>query len=405
MSGSSRCRTFSRASWLPRATDRRLPITAGFTLVELLVVIAIIGILIALLLPAVQAAREAARRTQCTDNLKNMGLACLNYATAKRTLPPGKVYGTTTATGTCGSSTNADSFHNWYTNWALEILPFMEETGLYQRYRFDLPNLDGANDSVRKTMINVQSCPSDPNPPAFATGQVADENGHTIMTSSYKGVAGRGYFLKVGAGGNAEAYWDSFQAGKGGETMRLVDRGPLPVVVVTPPPAGQKPSYGTAPGCTMGQLSKYPIKISLITDGTSKTLLIGEFTTVTQPAGTPPVTRSAAWASSVFGMNLGSVTLPTTSTSPTDPCRANPLTCSAASINVELDPDYNKCATGTDPGFPQPCERTFAGIHGGNGAINFAMCDGSVKVFVNTMDIRILAAMATIAGGESVQLP
>src|SRR5688572_25865626 len=61
----------------------------GFTLVELLVVIAIIGVLVALLLPAVQAAREAARRMKCQSNMKNIGLACLNYESANRTYPPG----------------------------------------------------------------------------------------------------------------------------------------------------------------------------------------------------------------------------------------------------------------------------------------------------------------------------
>src|SRR5262245_2461930 len=107
----------------------------GFTLVELLVVIAIIGILIALLLPAVQAAREAARRTQCSDNLKNMGLGCQAYAAAKRALPPGKLV----------DDNNCTNDPTEYSNWAVEILPFVEELPLYQRYHFDQTNDSGGN--------------------------------------------------------------------------------------------------------------------------------------------------------------------------------------------------------------------------------------------------------------------
>ena len=71
-----------------------------------------------------------------------------------------------------------------------------------------------------------------------------------------------------------------------------------------------------------------------------------------------------------------------------------------------MDSDYLKCeAVYPNSNFYQPCERAFAGVHGGGGAVNFAYCDGSVHVWNTTGDIRILAAMATIQGGESPSIP
>ncbi len=90
----------------------------AFTLVELLVVIAIIGILVALLLPAIQAAREAARRAQCQNHLKNLGLACLNYESAKKRLPPGFV-------------SQPNLAEAWA--WGTFILPYIEEQGIYDK--------------------------------------------------------------------------------------------------------------------------------------------------------------------------------------------------------------------------------------------------------------------------------
>src|SRR5688572_28592874 len=93
---------------------------SGFTLVELLVVIAIIGILIALLLPAVQAAREAARRTQCSNNLKQIGLGLQNYHSAHKSFPPGGVL-------------RNNQGHSWW----LLICPYVEETSIYQRFQLN----------------------------------------------------------------------------------------------------------------------------------------------------------------------------------------------------------------------------------------------------------------------------
>ncbi len=100
--------------------------TSGFTLVELLVVIAIIGVLVALLLPAVQAAREAARRTQCSNNLKQIGLALINYHDAQRAYPPGvdSTSGRKGGGGCCGFA------------WSAWILPFIEEYSLYEQIDF-----------------------------------------------------------------------------------------------------------------------------------------------------------------------------------------------------------------------------------------------------------------------------
>jgi prepilin-type N-terminal cleavage/methylation domain-containing protein/prepilin-type processing-associated H-X9-DG protein len=196
----------------------------GFTLVELLVVIAIIGILIALLLPAVQAAREAARRLRCTNNLKQLALAMQSYHDAYGCFPYGAL----------GS-------HQM--SWRVSILPYIEEENLYERFNFRITSLAGsANLAVALTPVNGFFCPSATNLLSiYGGGQV---NGVQTYTAHYFGVAG------------AEGI-DS--AGKTYESD----------------PTSDPSVYGYVGRNGVLTLNE-TIAIQDITDGTSSTLLLGE---------------------------------------------------------------------------------------------------------------------------------
>jgi prepilin-type N-terminal cleavage/methylation domain-containing protein/prepilin-type processing-associated H-X9-DG protein len=128
----------------------------AFTLVELLVVIAIIGILVALLLPAIQAARESSRRSQCSNNLKQIGLALQNYEISKKRLPPGARYS--------GGGIRRGSIF-------LFLLPYLEETAISDLIDLDSPNLDhdvATGENVRSQLISTLICPSDDHEKIFS---------------------------------------------------------------------------------------------------------------------------------------------------------------------------------------------------------------------------------------------
>lgn len=153
----------------------------GFTLVELLVVIAIIGVLVGLLLPAVQAAREAARRMQCSNNLKQLGLACHNYHDAHKKFPIGHHF--------VGTPENGTSRGLAY-GWSFALLPYVEQGNLYNQFdtRFTVfERTITRNGILAGTPLATFDCPSDTKPPTI---DLASEAIRPAATTSYKGING-----------------------------------------------------------------------------------------------------------------------------------------------------------------------------------------------------------------------
>lgn len=180
--------------------SRWRPSQRGLTLVELLVVIAIIGLLAAILLPAVQAARETARRAQCTNNLKQIGIALQNYHDQSGSLPPGYISGFT--------STGDDTGPGW--GWASFLLPKVEQKAAYDAIQFSLPIESPANATARLLEFPVYLCPSDSTAKAWwawtrdpVTGapvaqicQVGAANYVGMYGDSEPGVDGNGLFFR-----------------------------------------------------------------------------------------------------------------------------------------------------------------------------------------------------------------
>ncbi len=152
---------------------------SAFTLVELLVVIAIIGILVSMLLPAVQAAREAARRTQCTNNLKQLGVGFHNYHDTHKVFPPayviqpggGGVHGTP-------DPTTRDAGPGWA--WGTLLFPFLEQGNLHDRFNMNLPCWDPSNAAATATQVNLFLCPSATRTEGLV--QVKDDAGGVLAT-------------------------------------------------------------------------------------------------------------------------------------------------------------------------------------------------------------------------------
>lgn len=168
-------------------------------MIELLVVIGIIGVLVGLLLPAIQAARESARRTSCTNNLKQVGLALQSYHDSHKVLPPGYM--------SSFDASGNDSGPGW--GWAAMLLPYLEEDNLHKTIQFDLPIESPANAAPRVVPVAGYLCPSDfPEPtwtvkkydlsgiPTATICEVASANYVGVFGTSEPGVNGDGVFFR-----------------------------------------------------------------------------------------------------------------------------------------------------------------------------------------------------------------
>jgi len=222
----------------------------GFTLVELLTVIAIIGVLLSLLLPAIQSAREAARRANCRNNLRQVALALTHYYDANKQFPPGKFL-TKKDIGVNGKA--------W--SWLAEVLPFIEEAPLHKQGRVGRVTL--AESGILDRQISVYLCPSDPDT-REPKSDAGDLDGSTVGQTNYQAVSGANW------GADASQKSDDIgtdwrNPGKNGSFDRL-DRGD---------------------GILIRSNANSPRKLRQVTDGTSKTFLIDECV--------PAKNRYASW--------------------------------------------------------------------------------------------------------------
>lgn len=350
MSSSIRC-------WPGRGARPR-----GFTLVELLVVIAIIGVLIALLLPAVQAARESARRAQCINHLKQLGLAAHAHHDVREAFPIGMLMKP-------GLSYTKTTFF-------LELLPYLEQRPLHELWDFDNQVANVVTRPLSATIIPGFLCPSDifyenpftlpGGPQAFPGQSAAGALGGLYSGTSYAGNYGEGsYYFK----------FSQFPVRPNG------------IFFMTGPDA----TLAGPPGVhalVANHRNLSPVAIQNITDGTSSTIMMGEkyhsdpyFDTWTSGNSGLKMHQVSAWAWS--GGTKGSAM----------------LFCSSA-VPINKSVRYYTSV----PNDIAAQDRRFNGWGSGHpGGVNFLMCDGSARFVSEQLDQVTLSRLSTREDGKVVE--
>jgi prepilin-type N-terminal cleavage/methylation domain-containing protein/prepilin-type processing-associated H-X9-DG protein len=317
--------------------------TAAFTLVELLVVIAIIATLIGMLLPAVQSAREASRRSQCQSNLRQIGLATLSCVEVKKYFPAA-CYTTVSATMNPKPIGNASGREH---SWRVLVMPYMEEQSAAASYDWTRNWYDPANRAAANRTVAVYGCPSTPpatkpiNVPASPDSDSARpaQGQQSYATSDYEVCTGvKRNVVNVNG---VDPYNPS---------NNEASQGPLAKDAVTPP--------------------------RKLADGFSKTILALECAarpdTWRARAKTTEINQCVSWAD-----NLG-------------PFRIDPmLTTGQKGAAVNAGIPMNVANDGEVYSFHP-------------GGAGFVFCDGSTRTIAETVDLRVFCGLLTRAGGETV---
>jgi prepilin-type N-terminal cleavage/methylation domain-containing protein/prepilin-type processing-associated H-X9-DG protein len=323
----------------------------GFTLIELLVVIAIIGILVALLLPAVQKVREAASRVQCKNNLRQIGLALHNYHDRNLSFPPAYK----SAIGPGGPAD--DTGPGW--GWASFILPDLEQGNLYRQIQFDKDIKDPVNKTARMSPLRVFTCPSDDALPVFTVDVLNDPTSN--YSTPLKDINGDpvkvAHASYVGIFGNPEITVD-------------------PGFLITSNPARGLDHQGMF-------YRNSQIRMAQVTDGTSNTLFVGE--------------RSANLAYATW---TGAVTGGQVPPKIPDPFGFGPE--GAPVLVLGHTGDASDVPPHT-PNSPVNHVDDFWSRHAQG--VNFLFVDGSVRNIDNLIDPSLWWALGTRAGGEEVSSP
>lgn len=341
----------------------RTPAQRAFSLIELLVVVAIIGILVALLLPAVQAAREAARRVACGNHMKQIGLALQSYAGVRGAFPPGAILRASYQTsGTAYYDPWPDAvnlvggLHG--TSWMLQVLPFLEQNALYDQWNFRKGVL--LNHDVAAVDVAVYYCPT-------RRAGVRSEDQPLMFPKRSPGDANVGWTR----GGNDYAGCIGAQNSFTNPTTSNVQR------------QFCGPTYVYSPLLRGVFVPNLATRFRDIADGASATILIGEVPRTRWTGATPTGESALYWT----------------------PCHTSIDGWAAAGSNTLFDTNSQGSTNdiGQMGGFNNGYFESAGSDH--PGGAQFGMADGAVCFFSTAIDPILYARLGSIADGQIAQPP